>query len=96
MSGRIRYLRPSADGGVETGFAESASAYTVALKRPRAEPAQELDGKEFNTKAARAALAGYSLQKLADGGFVIGKWNLNRSLDSLDEVEQFLERVGAR
>ena len=45
---------------------------------------------------ARAALAGFELARMADGSFVIGKWNLLRSLEGLAAVNAFLAQAGVQ
>jgi len=56
--------------------------------------------KAFATLAARAALRAWQLWRsdAADGPqrFFAGRWGMVRVLADLDDVEQFLERVGVR
>lgn len=47
------------------------------------------------TRVALAALAGHQLHKLADGTWLISKWNLSRELKDGAAVDAFLQRVGA-
>jgi len=46
-------------------------------------------------RVALAALAGYQLRKLADGAWLISRWNLQRELKDDEAVDEFLRRVGA-
>ncbi len=46
------------------------------------------------TWPALAALAGYELRRLADGRWLVSRWNLSRELDETD-VPGFLQQVGA-
>ena len=58
-----------------------------------------LDPKTIATLKARAALAGVALSVTDDDHgqplFVASKWAMTRQLASVDEVEQFLQRIGA-
>jgi hypothetical protein len=60
---------------------------------------QEAERKSWATLAARAALAGWQLWRTDPGDgaqrFFAGRWGLVRTLADLDEVERFLEHVGA-
>ncbi|MDP1650390.1 MAG: hypothetical protein Q8M01_19615 [Rubrivivax sp.] len=47
------------------------------------------------TRVAYAALAGFELRKLADGRWLISKWNLHREIATDAELDEFLQRVGA-
>jgi len=53
--------------------------------------------KEFHTLQARAALAGVVLHRFEDDrgrmAYVVSRWALTRELHSLEEVEQWLDRV---
>ena len=51
------------------------------------------DVKRYSTPAAKLALAGFSLSCRNDGKYVIARWNLNRVVDDLDGVEQFMGRA---
>lgn len=44
--------------------------------------------------AARLALLGFSLHRLADGSFLVAKWSYARPLPDLRSVSQFLHQVG--
>jgi hypothetical protein len=48
------------------------------------------------TLAARLALAGFVLLELADGTFLVSRWNLSRPCADLRAVAAFAEQVGAR
>ena len=58
--------------------------------------AQGDDGKLFATLQARAAIAGFELVRMADGGFVVARWTMTRSLADVAAVEAFLMQVGAQ
>jgi hypothetical protein len=45
------------------------------------------------TLQARAALAGFSLTRLADGTWCIARWDQYRELSTVADVERFLRRV---
>lgn len=51
--------------------------------------------KQRKTWPALAALAGYELRRMADGRWLVSRWNLSRELDD-SEVEAWLQQVGAR
>jgi len=44
---------------------------------------------------AQCALAGFSLHELADGSFIVSKWNLVKPLPDLQAVRTFLRQFGA-
>jgi hypothetical protein len=47
------------------------------------------------TLQARLALRGFVLHRLPGGGFAISRWDQQRIVDSLPEVEAFARVVGA-
>jgi hypothetical protein len=47
-----------------------------------------------STWPALAALAGYELRRLANGRWLVSRWNLSKELDE-SEVSGFLQQVGA-
>jgi hypothetical protein len=51
--------------------------------------------KRFATVRAYLALAGFSLTEAADGCYVIARWNQVRHLETIEQVEQFHQRVAA-
>lgn len=52
--------------------------------------------KAFEALRARLAMAGgFALQALADGSFVITRWNLTKPLPDLHAVRRFAAQVGA-
>ena len=59
-----------------------------------------LDAKTWTTLVARAALAGYQLWRSdPDDGvqrFFVARWGMVQALADTDEVERFLQKVGAR
>ena len=52
--------------------------------------------KDDATRVAMAALAGHQLRKLADGTWLVTKWNLQRELKDDACADEFLMRVGAK
>ncbi len=55
----------------------------------------EAEHKVFATLSARLALAGYTLQRLADGSFVAGRWGYTtHPLVTEGAVRQFANRAG--
>ncbi len=51
--------------------------------------------KAFSTLQAKAALAGWQVERMADGSIVVARWTLTRSLPDLAALAQFLRQVGA-
>lgn len=50
--------------------------------------------KDDATRVALAALAGHQLRKLADGTWLVSRWNLQRELADDAAVDEFLRQVG--
>ena len=50
--------------------------------------------KAFATLQARAALAGWQVERMADGSVVVARWTLTRSLPDVAALERFLREVG--
>lgn len=74
------------------------NANTAHKTRPSEAPGPKETNADRKAKAglqARAALAGYELTPLADGGFVASRWGLLKALADTADVEAFLRRVGA-
>lgn len=46
------------------------------------------------TRVACAALAGFQLRRLADGAWLLSRWNLTREFTSDEELEAFLRSAG--
>jgi hypothetical protein len=60
-------------------------------------PAVEDDNsRAFSSLAARLALAGYSLFRLADDSFLITRWNLSKPCPDLLAVAHFARLAGVR
>lgn len=55
----------------------------------------EFDQKAFATMQARLALAGFQLERMADGSFVVARWTMTRSLADVAAVATFIVQVGA-
>lgn len=43
---------------------------------------------------ARLAIAGFQLEQMADGSFVVARWTMTRSLAGMPAVEAFMQKVG--
>ena len=52
--------------------------------------------KALVTMKARAALSGCTLIELADGAYLVGKWNYSRALPCLRSVGNLLRQIGCR
>ena len=50
--------------------------------------------KQFATLAAKAAMRGITLQRLADGSFMLCRWGLSRALPDLCVVASLLRQMG--
>ena len=51
--------------------------------------------KAFANAQAKLALAGFQLEQMADGSFVVARWTMTRSLADMPAVEAFMQQVGA-
>jgi hypothetical protein len=56
-------------------------------------PICETDRDAFAKLKTEAAMCGCSLLRLEDGTFLLGKWELQTELPSIEAVEQFLSRM---
>ena len=54
------------------------------------------DGKAQATMKARAALAGCTLHELADGGYLVSRWNYSKAVPCLQAVGDLLRQIGGR
>jgi hypothetical protein len=54
------------------------------------------DSKALATMKARAALCGRTLIEMADGEFLVAKWNYSRAVPCLRAVGDLLRRIGGR
>ena len=45
---------------------------------------------------ARAALCGCTLQEMADGGYLIGRWNYCKAVPCLRAVGDLLRQIGGQ
>ena len=54
------------------------------------------EGKAFQDMAARAALGGCGLYRLADGELLLTRWGMARSCPDLRSVNALLSRMGVR
>ena len=52
--------------------------------------------KALDTMKARAALCGCSLHELADGGYLVGRWNYSKAVPCLRAVGDLLRQIGGR
>ncbi|WP_448172285.1 hypothetical protein [Rhizobacter fulvus] len=50
--------------------------------------------KRLATLTAKLALSGYALTQLADGPYLVSRWDRTRELPSLSEVDAFLVQIG--
>jgi len=50
--------------------------------------------KQLSTLQARYAMAGFGLHALADGSYLACRWNLSRSLPTLEAAGAFLRMIG--
>lgn len=51
--------------------------------------------KAFANAQAKLAIAGFQLERMADGSYVVAKWTMTRSLADMAAVETFMQQVGA-
>ena len=51
---------------------------------------------ELESLQARALLAGWTVEQIEDGTFLVSRWGLSRSLPDLAAVAEFLRRAGVR
>ncbi len=51
---------------------------------------------ELETLQARALQAGWTVEQIEDGTFLVTRWGLSRSLPDLAAVAEFLRRAGVR
>ena len=58
-----------------------------------ARPADPAD-KQYQTVRAIAARAGVELYELAEGGYLLTRWNMHRELPDLRAVVELLRRMG--
>lgn len=54
------------------------------------------DGKALATMKARAALCGCTLIEMADGEFLVARWNFSRAVPCLRAVGDLLRQMGVR
>jgi len=54
------------------------------------------DSKALSTMKARAALCGCTLHEMADGAFLVAKWNYSRAVPCLRTVGDLLRQIGGR
>ena len=52
--------------------------------------------KALATMKARAALSGCTLIELADGAYLVGKWNYSKAVPCLRSVGNLLRQIGGR
>ncbi len=81
--------KEKAAGGLHTTAATSeVDTVIVAPTTP--------DGKRLATLRAKAALQGISVHQLADGGFLVCRWNMTKDVPDLDALARFLFTMGVR
>ncbi len=54
------------------------------------------DGKALATMKARAALCGCTLIEMADGEFLVARWNYSKAVPCLRAVGDLLRQIGGR
>lgn len=54
------------------------------------------DGKALATMKARAALCGCTLIEMADGEFLVARWNYSKAVPCLRAVGNLLRQIGGR
>ena len=74
----------------------SANAPNTHYNEQRDFACEDGAGKAFATMQAQAALAGCTLIELADGGFLVGRWNYNKASPCLRDVGDMLRQIGGR
>lgn len=52
--------------------------------------------KRLATLKAKAALHGIAVHQLADGGFLVCRWNMTKDVPDLDALARFLFTIGVR
>lgn len=52
--------------------------------------------KALTTMQARAALCGCTLHELADGAYLVGRWNYSKAVPCLRAVGDLLRQIGGR
>jgi hypothetical protein len=52
--------------------------------------------KRFATLKAQAALHGIAVHQLADGGYLVCRWNMTKDVPDLDALSRFLHTMGVR
>lgn len=87
-------VTPTSD---EAGSARNAPAPEKFDQQTRSHFASDDgNGKALATLKAQAALCGCTLVELADGGFLICKWNYSRAVPCLRAVGDVLRKIGGR
>jgi len=56
----------------------------------------DANGKALTTMKARAALCGCTLHEMADGAFLLARWNYSKALPCLRAVGDLLRRMEGR
>lgn len=57
---------------------------------------RDSEQKRFATLRARLALRGFQMHRQADGRLLVIRWNLAKTLPSLDAAERFAEQAGCQ
>ena len=53
-------------------------------------------GKALSTMTARAALCGCTLHEMADGSFLVARWNYSKAVPCLRAVGDMLRQIGGK
>ena len=74
--------------------APEREAERVAANDSSSVPHADEGRKAFATAQARLALAGFQLERMADGSFVVARWTMTRALADEAAVDAFMRQVG--
>ena len=84
--------RPNGKGD---GVTSTIAPKTHEIEHP--DSASDNDrGKALATMRARAALCGCTLHELADGAYLVGRWNYSKAVPCLRAVGDMLRQIGGR
>ena len=88
---------PSADPQSETLAEGPALHGNTEHEIHGCDPATADDRRKAVAKlqAVLALAGGFVLHTLADGGFLVARWGLTRSFETIEEVRSFARQVGA-
>ena len=84
--------RPNCEGA---GSREPTPSSTHSNTHPDF-ASDDAHGKALSTMKARAALCGCTLHEMADGSFLLARWNYSKALPCLRAVGDLLRQIGGR